>query len=360
VTQQTSSASDRPLRVAMLAPPWIPVPPPAYGGIEAVIAMLSDALVAQGHSVTLFAAPGSRSRADVLVPLEEAHPDDIGFSLYEADHVATAFDAIDAAAGDGEPFDVVHDHTPFTAFAMADRLDTPLIHTLHGPFLPEISDFYDRHSAKAMVVALSEAQRADGPPSLHVAGVVPNPVAASEWPLAERKGEHLLWVGRLNDDKGPHRAIEAARLAGRPLVIAGPVQPGEEEYFDSQVAPHIDDDGVRYIGEIGGADKQRHFAEAAALLMPIRWPEPFGMVMVEAMICGTPVIAYPEGAAKEVVREGETGFLVGDEQAMAAAVSRLGEIDPARCREVTADRFDSAHVASAYAAAYRRAIFEAR
>ena len=340
----------------MLAPPWIPVPPPGYGGIEAVVSLLSDALVAHGHAVTLFAAPGSRTTAEVCSPLDDPHPDHIEHALYEVDHVARTFAAVDEAAEAGEPFDVVHDHCGFSALAMADRLATPLLHTLHGPFTPETSAFYANHGSKGWVVAISETQLEQGPAGMRVAGVVPNPIDVSAWPPPERKSDYLLWIGRMTEDKGPDRAVAAARDAERRLVLAGPVQPGQERFFAEQVEPHIDEDSVRYVGEVGGEDKLKLFGEAAGLLMPIDWPEPFGMVMVEAMVCGTPVISFPRGAATELVRDGENGFLVEDEAQMAEAVGRLDEIDGERIREETISRFDVHHVAELYEDAYRRAI----
>jgi glycosyltransferase involved in cell wall biosynthesis len=350
----------RKLRVAMLAPPSIPVPPPGYGGIEAVVALLCDGLVARGHDVTLFAAPGSRSSARVLTLLQHPHPDEIGQSLHEADHVARAFELIDAAAAAGEPFDVVHDHCGFTGFAMASRLDTPLVHTLHGPFTRDTYAFYARHAHSARVVAISQAQLAQGPGNLQVAGVVPNPIDAARWPFQERKDGYLLWIGRMTEEKGPHRAILAAREAGRPLIMAGPIQPGQQSFFDREVAPHIDGECVRYIGEVGGVAKQHLFAGADALLMPIRWPEPFGMVVIEAMVCGTPVIAFPEGSARELIRDGETGFLVDDEREMAAAAQCLDRVDPAACRETVFKRFDVNVVVAAYELAYATTLAAAR
>ena|GEM_PF-43120 len=349
-------APARPLRIAMLAPPWIPVPPSGYGGIEAVVDAITRELVRRGHEVTLFAAPGSRSEAKVVELLERPHPDEIERSLYEADHVARAFALIDTAAWRGQPFDVVHDHCGFTAFAMADRLATPLVHTLHGPFTAETAAFYAHHAAKAHVVAISHAQLAQAPRGLRVAGVVPNPIEASRWPLVEEKEDYLLWVGRMTSEKGPHRAIAAARLAGMPLVLAGPVQPGQERFFEHEVAPHIDGSQIRYVGEVAGERKVRLFSRARALLMPIRWPEPFGMVMLEAMVCGTPVIAFPEGAARELVTPGETGFLVDDEREMADACSRVRELDPRRCREAIVERCDVRAVGAAYEAVYRRVL----
>jgi glycosyltransferase involved in cell wall biosynthesis len=336
------------MKIAILAPPWIPVPPPGYGGIEQVVQLLSGKLVERGHEVTMYAAPGSRSAAEVESPLDEPHPDEIQQAIYESDHVACAFDSIDAAA---EPFDVVHDHCGFTGLAFANRLETPLVHTLHGPFTAETLPFFERHAYKAPVIALSRYQASQAPAALEVAAVIGNPMVVDDFPFRADKEDFLLWIGRLNDDKGPQRAIAAARAAGRELLLAGPVQPGEREFFAREVEPHLDGDGVRYIGEVG-EEKLDFYARAAAFLMPIRWPEPFGLVMTEAMACGTPVIAFPEGAASELVIDGETGFLVNDGREMADAVGRLHEIDPARCRQLTARRFDVAAVTEAHERVY--------
>jgi glycosyltransferase involved in cell wall biosynthesis len=355
--QPRGLASPR-LRIAMLAPPWIPVPPPGYGGIEAVVDMLTRELVRRGHRVTLFAAPGSRSPAELVEVLDRPHPNDIERALYEVDHVARVFAAVDRAAATGRPYDVLHDHCGFTAVAMADRLSVPVVHTLHGPFTADTAAFYAHHAGKAHLVAISHAQLEQAPGGLPVAGVVPNPIDAAQWPLVCEKDDYLLWVGRMTAEKGPHRAIVAARLAGMPLVLAGPVQAGQERFFEHEVAPHIDGRQIRYVGEVGGREKTRLFSRARALLMPIRWPEPFGMVMLEAMVCGTPAIAFAEGAARELVRPGQTGFLVDDEQAMAEACAHTEEIDPRRCRGAVVERCDVSAVAAAYEAVYRRVVAE--
>jgi glycosyltransferase involved in cell wall biosynthesis len=344
------------LRIAALAPPWIPVPPPGYGGIEAVVDLLCEALVARGHEVVLFAAPGSRSAAQVQCPLEAAHPDEIGSALWESDHVASAWEAIDLAGERGGPFDVVHDHSGFTALAMADRVSVPVVHTLHGPFVEKTVSFYQRHGHKARLVAISRSQAASAPAGVRIEDVVPNPIAVDRWPLRTVKQDYLLRVGRMHPTKGAHRAITAARLAGRRLVLAGPIQPEQEDYYHELVEPHIDGRTVHYIGEVGGRAKQELFANAAGFLIPVRWREPFGMVMIEALACGTPVIAFPEGAAAEIVIDGQNGFLVADTNEMALAVKRLGSINPERCRASVADRYDMSVAAAGYERAYRRAI----
>ena len=345
-----------PLRIAMLAPPWLPVPPTGYGGVESVVSLLAEGLVGRGHEVTLFAAPGSGSTATVRHVLSEGHPDEIERALYESDHVAQVFAALDEAADGGEPFDVIHDHCGFTALAMADRISAPMVHTLHGPFTPQTSCFYQAHGHKARVVAISEAQRSSAPSGLEVAGVIPNPVDVAAWPFQHRKEEYLVWIGRMHESKGPHRAIAAARQAGSRLILAGPVQPGQENFFSEAVAPHVDGDSVRYVGEVGGRVKSELIARAKALLMPIRWNEPFGMVMIEALACGTPVISFDEGAAPEVIRDGVTGFLVEDESAMARAVKCVSSLDPWTCRADVEARFGVRGVTAAYERLFRTTV----
>lgn len=342
-----------PLRIAMLAPPWIKIPPAGYGGIEQVVDLLCRELVQRGHAVTLFAAPGTSSSATVRPMLDHPQPDAIGEALYEADHVALAFKEIDLAGVAGTPFDVLHDHSGFTALAMADRIATPVLHTLHGPFTEATAMFYARHGHKAAIVAISRAQLSKAPPEFAVSAVIPNPIAVADWPLRRRKDDYLLWIGRMTPEKGPHRAIDAARRAGRRLVLAGPIQPGQEEFFEAKVRPRLDGERVQFIGEVGGVRKQELFARASALLMPIRWPEPFGMVMIEALACGTPVLAFPEGAASEIVIHGDNGFLVEDEVEMADAITKLEELDPSRCR-ASASHYAADGIAAEYEAVYRK------
>jgi glycosyltransferase involved in cell wall biosynthesis len=352
-----AGTSERPRRIAMLAPPWIPVPPPGYGGIEEVVSLLTDALVERGHDVDLFCAPGSSSAAKVRPLLPRAYPQSIERSLIEADHVALAFAALDGAAADGRPFDLVHDHCGYTPLAMADRVATPLVHTVHGPFDDETSVYYSHHAAKGSVVCISHSQAGMAPDGVTVAGVVHNPMDVDAWPVGMRKQDYLLWLGRFVAEKGPQRAILVARMTNRPLVLAGTVQPGQERFFANEIQPHIDGEQIRFVGEAGGARKQQLFADAFAFLMPIRWPEPFGMVMVESLAAGTPVLAFDQGAAPEIVESGRNGFVVQDEEEMAARVEAAGTIDPIECRR-SAERFLPDRVAARYETMYEAAIAE--
>jgi glycosyltransferase involved in cell wall biosynthesis len=341
------------MRIAMLAPPWIPVPAPAYGGIEEVVRLLCDGLAERGHDVTLFAPPGSASRVEVVTLLEHTYPDDIQKAQFEADHVARAFGMIDAAGERGAPYDVIHDHVGHTALAMADRISVPVVHTLHGPFTDDARRFYAEHGPKARIVAISQSQLDDAPAAMGGGDVVHNPIDCAEWPFRADKDDFLLWIGRMSPDKGPQRAIAAALEAGAPLVLAGPVQPGQEAFFAEEIEPQLGRDGIEYVGEADGERKRDLYVRARALLMPIRWPEPFGLVMVEALACGTPVIAFPEGSAPELVQDGVTGFIADDEHAMARAVGRLAEIDPAACRRDCEERFGVPAVVRGYEEVYR-------
>ncbi|HEY0318816.1 MAG TPA: glycosyltransferase family 4 protein [Solirubrobacterales bacterium] len=342
------------LRIAMLAPPWIPVPPPGYGGIEYVVALVTDALVDHGHDVELFCAPGSSSKARVHPLLPSAHPDAIERSLFEGDHVGRAFRAIEAEAERGQPFDVIHDNCGYTPLALADQIETPLVHTVHGPFNDETVDYYATNGHNGTIVCISHAQAGLAPVPDIVDSVVHNPIDVDAWPVGYEKEDYLLWLGRFAPEKGPQRAIQVAKMTGRRLILAGPVQRGQERFFSNEIQPHLDDRQIIWIGEVGGARKQRLFADAGVFLMPIRWAEPFGMVMVEALAAGTPVLAFPEGAAPEIVEHGVNGFLVADEQEMAAMVDKVTEIDPMTCRR-SAERFAPDRIALGYEGAFRSA-----
>jgi glycosyltransferase involved in cell wall biosynthesis len=266
-----------------------------------------------------------------------------------------AFDAFDEAAAAGAPFDIVHNHCGYTPLAMADRQSLPLVHTVHGAFDRDSSVFYDAHGSKGGLICISQSQAATAPGGAGVVAVVHNPIDVDAWPFRIQKQDYLLWLGRFVPEKGPQRAIAVAKATGRRLVLAGVVQPRYEQFFAGEIAPHIDGNQIQYVGEVGGARKQQLFADAFAFLMPISWPEPFGMVMVESLAAGTPVLAFNHGAAPEIIEHGKNGFLVEDENEMAAMVEQVPKLDPQECRR-SAERFSPHRVAAAHEAVYGEAI----
>jgi glycosyltransferase involved in cell wall biosynthesis len=291
----------------------------------------------------------------VVEVLDESHPDQIEDSLIEAAHVGSVFGRVDRERVHAAGFDVVHDHCPAVALAMADRLREPFVHTLHGPFDDERIELYRRQGHKATLVAISESQRSQAPEGVECRHVVPNPIDLDEWPFLDEKDDGLLFLGRLDPDKGPHRAIEAAHRAGRRLALAGPCS---RKARSSSQARWSRTSMTTTCGTWDRSDPMtnaRPLVRAGGLLMPIEWAEPFGLVMIEALATGTPVIAFDRGAAAEIVIDGENGFLVSDVDGMVAAIDRLHEIDPHRCRR-SVQRFDVDTVCAAYEDVYADAI----
>lgn len=344
------------LNVMMIMPPWIQVPPRRYGGIENVGAVLADRLVRLGLGVTMACAPGSYSKARLIHPLAQAYESKIGQALQEVDYLLQIIDFVEETNnGTSEPpFDVIHDHTS-TGVGFAPHFPIPLLHTMHNGHDGDRGGFYLRHGGQAHLVAISEAQKKTAPKGLFVEAVIPNPIDVEEWPFKMDKMDFILWMGRFDPVKGAHLAIRAARVAGKKLVLAGPIQQGHRQYFETEVRPYIDDEKVVYVGEVGGIRKKHLMANASCILMPIEWNEPFGMIPVEALACGTPVIAFPYGAMTEIVIDGVNGYQVADVAAMAEAVKGL-DIDPGACRESVEVRYDAASIAEDYCAAYEKAV----
>lgn len=345
------------MRIGVVAPVWIPVPPSGYGGIEQVVSLLVEELVARGHDVTLFASGDSRTKA-TLRPVYDVAPTDRLWEIGpEAAHVGAAFRAAAMSYRDGEGFDLLHDHTSHLGVAFAATLDTPVVHTEHLLLDAEREAFYRRFKDDVYLTAISEHQVKECP-ELPWRGVVHNAVAVDEFPFREDKEGYVLCLGRVTARKGQDLAIQVAGRAGLPLVIAGRVHPGEADFFETKVLPHIDGESVRFLGEVPHERKLELLAGARALLFPVREPEPFGLVMAEAMACGTPVVAEPLGAVPEVVTDGETGFLASGPEAMADALARVGEISARRCRQEVEARFHPGVMVDGYEAMYRDILAE--
>lgn len=337
------------MRIALVAPPWIPVPPPSYGGTERVVSLLADGLAARGHDVTLFAAPGSDSKATVVTPLPEV-PAYVGADRDdEAAHVLAAYRAVDE-------FDVVHDHTSLgPVLAACDPHGPPVVHTLHGPWTPALRRKLALASHRVHLVAISHAQRRTAPEFPH-AGVVYNGIDVDAHPFAATKDDVVCFVGRSSPDKGPEVAIEVARRAGVPLVmVVKRSEPEELAFWNDAVRPRLGED-VTVLEQAPEDEMRAQMARARAVLSPIAWPEPFGLVLAEAQACGTPVITRPLGAAPELVVDRKTGFLCGTAEEMAAAV-RLSEMcAPHECRAHVREHLSSDVMVARYEAVYEQVL----
>ncbi len=325
------------MRIAVISPPWAPVPPVLYGGIELVVDRLAVGFQDAGHEVLLFATGDSTCAVPTQFVLEKSEGMRIGMAVPEQRHVLAAYEAITSWGAD-----VVHDHSIIGPFHAADRYpDLPVATTIHGPFNEELTDLYERLNASdTPIIAISRAQAASAP-TVTCERVIHHGIDAEDFPVGDGGGGYCLFLGRMSPDKGPHRAIAAAKAAGVPLLMAAKMREAwEHAYFNELVAPHLDDK-IRYLGEVPHEEKLALLAGATALLNPIRWNEPFGLVMIEALACGTPVLAFAEGAAPEIVRDGETGFLCADEEAMAADIARAGDLDRVACRAAVETYFST-------------------
>jgi glycosyltransferase involved in cell wall biosynthesis len=327
------------MHIGLVAPPWTPVPPTLYGGIELVVDELARGFQSEGHQVTLFTTGDSTCPVPRRWVLAEAEGTRIGMAVPELRHVIGAYDALSDC-------DVVHDHTLAGPLLAAARgLARPLVvTTVHGPLNEDLIDLYQALGDRVPIICISEAQH-HPTPHLPVARVIHHGIDASLFPVGSGKGDadgpYCLFLGRMAADKGAHRAITAARAAGMRLLMAAKMrEPWEVRYFTEMVEPLLGPDAV-YLGEVPHQQKLELLEGATALLFPIRWNEPFGLVMLEAMACGTPVLAFPEGAAPEVVEHGRTGFLCDDEAAMTEALGRVEEIDRAACRSAVEGYFST-------------------
>jgi len=321
------------MRIGVIAPPWTPVPPPLYGGTELIVDLLCRGFQAAGHDVVLFTTGDSTCPVPRRWVLDQADGFRIGSAASEARHVLAAY----AELAD---VDLVHDHTIIGPMYAEAFPHLPVVSTAHGPFNADLRDFYAYVARRHSLVCISHHQRSTAA-EIPVAAVIHHGIDAAMFPVGAGQGGYMLFLGRMARDKGPHRAIEACRKAGVPLRIVAKMREAEERaFFEAEVLPHLSAD-ITYLGEVDQDEKVRLLADAAALINPIRWPEPFGLVMTEALACGTPVITFAEGAAPEIIDDGRTGFVCADEAEMADAISRLGEIDRHACRAAVEGHFSA-------------------
>jgi glycosyltransferase involved in cell wall biosynthesis len=339
------------LRIAILAPPWFAVPPIGYGGIEWVVWLLADGLVDAGHDVTLFASGDSHTRAKLVAVYPDAPSRLIGRTQPELLHVLSAYARADE-------FDVINDHTGMLGAVLGGAVETPVVHTVHGPLEGEPGEVYaliDKVSPQVGLISISMNQRKPKPDLNWIANCH-NALDFSVYPCKPHRGDYLLFLGRLSPDKGAHRAVAVAMETGLPLKIAGKKQdPKEHTYFHEFVEPHLLD-GIEYLGEVSHGEKVELLQNARATLFPIEWEEPFGLVMIESMACGTPVIATRWGAVPEVIEDGRSGIIVDDYRQMAAALERADDLDPNELRRYVEEEFSSQRMVRDYVAAYETAI----
>jgi glycosyltransferase involved in cell wall biosynthesis len=340
------------MRIGMIAPVWIPVPPTGYGGIELVVSLLTEELVGRGHDVTLFASGDSETKATLRSAYRTAPTERIWEVEPDATHVGAAYKYASESYGSGEGFDIIHDHSNHLGVAFAASIPSPVVHTVHMPLDERRREFLARFDDDVYLTAISEYQRKEAS-ELNWHGVVHNAIDVDAFTLRERKDDYVLCIGRICERKGQDLAIEIARRAGIPLVLAGRVHPKEADFFKVRILPHVDDERVRFAGEVSNDIKEDLIAGARALLFPVREPEPFGLVLAEAAASGTPAIATPLGAVPEIVEDGESGFLASGVADMAAAVERSDEISPERCRALALERFHPRAMADAYEALYQ-------
>jgi glycosyltransferase involved in cell wall biosynthesis len=353
------------LRIAQLAPPFESVPPRAYGGTERVVSTLTEELVRRGHDVTLFASGDSHTSARLVPIVAESlwhhDPPCNDFTAHQAAIFGTILDALDE-------FDIVHSHLDFHGFPLAHAPAGPFVTTLHGRLdVPHLLRTYQAF-AQLPFVSISHAQRRPLAGANWVA-TIHHGIDLRAFTFSPQPGHYLAFLGRISPEKGLDTAIRVARRAGWPIKIAArlplpfshdPEVQRDWDYYEHAVKPLLGEPGVELIGEVGGEQKAAFLRQAAALLFPIRWPEPFGLVMAEALACGTPVIAFREGSVPEVLEDGVTGYIRHFESELVEAVGQLDKLDRLACRQTAERRFSPQAMTDAYERVYLRLLRAAR
>ena len=349
-----SGVGPAPLRVGILAPPWLPIPPPAYGGTEGVIDRLARGLVAAGHEVRLVTTGESTCPVPRHFELASVDRSQMGRVDVELRHVLAGYEWLGT-----QGCDVIHDHT-LSGPLLADRPDVPTVVTNHGPFSsPELAAIFSRAQHHAAVIAISQDHaRSAAVAGVRIDRVIHHGLDPERFPVGTGEGDaaggYLLFLGRIAEDKGVAEAARAALAVGQRLMIAAKMsEPAEREYFEREVAPLVDGERIRYLGEVGNDEKVRLLGGAAALLNPIRWPEPFGLVMIEALACGTPVVTTRQGAAPEIIEDGVTGFVCDDAAQIEDRLGRLAELDRGACRAAVVGHFSASRMVADHIDFYR-------
>jgi glycosyltransferase involved in cell wall biosynthesis len=339
------------LRIAQVSPLYEAVPPAGYGGTERVVSYLTEELVRRGHEVTLFASGDSRTAARLVAPVARALRLDPNCRDPLVHHLAMLSEVYRRA----DEFDIIHCHTDYLGLPLARYVPTPTLLTLHGRLdHTDLRPMYEAHR-EVPLISISDAQRRPLPDAAWLA-TVHHGVPPSCFHFRAEPGDYLLFLGRISPEKRPDAAIRIARRAGKRLCIAAKVDPVDRDYFRTHVEPLLAGGGVEFLGEVGGEEKARLIAGALALLFPIDWPEPFGLVMIEALASGTPVIARRRGSVPEVLEDGVTGIIAETEDELVAGVERVARLDRRACRAAFERRFTDAAMCDRYLAAYARVL----
>jgi glycosyltransferase involved in cell wall biosynthesis len=337
------------MKIAQVSPLAERVPPLGYGGTERIVAYLSDELVRQGHEVTLFASGDSLTDArliavcDQALRLDSAVVDPLAHDVFQLEQVIQQADA----------FDIIHFHTGYSHFPIFKRQKTPSVTTFHGRLdIADLNQLFGKFS-RVPVISISESQRKPFP-HMNWQATIYHGVPLDLYTRGDGNGGYLAFLGRICPEKRVDRAIEIAERVNMKLKIAAKIDAVDREYVEKEIAPILDHPLVEFIGECDGAEKEKFLGDAYALLFPIDWPEPFGLVMIEAMACGTPVIAYRAGSVPEVIDSGVTGFIVESIEEAIQAIDSVQYLDRRRCRQVFEERFSSARMAADYIKVYER------
>jgi glycosyltransferase involved in cell wall biosynthesis len=339
------------MKIAQVAPLYESVPPKYYGGTERVVSYLTEELLKRGHEVTLFASGDSVTKAHLVAPCRRS----LRLDKHCVDQLAHHVLMLEMVFSEPDRFDIIHFHIDYLHFLLSRRYKVPHLTTLHGRLdIPDLVPLYQEFRDMP-VVSISNAQR-EPLPWLNWLGTVYHGLPEDLYNFREKPGDYLAFLGRIAPEKRVDRAIEIAKRIGMPIKIAAKVDKVDKDYFEDVVEPLLRNPLVEYVGEIGEGEKDEFLGNAYALLFPINWPEPFGLVMIEAMACGTPVIAYRRGSVPEVMEEGATGFIVQGLEDAIEAVHRIPTLSRKRCREVFEERFSASRMARDYLTLYQQVI----
>lgn len=360
------SKNKKRLRIAQIAPLWVTIPPKKYGGIERIVAMLCDGLAERGHEVTLFAAPGSKTKAKLITVFEKPLLDaKISWSnpIWNLRNLSRAFEISNKGK-----FDIIHSHLDIWTLFFHGMTKTPTLHTMHNPLYLSGSDpmkddrlrLFAEEAYRTNIVLISKSALKQAMVKLPKAQIIYNGINLSHFKFNSVVGEHFVWIARMNRHKGVENAIAAAEKLGVKLLLAGRIDPTQRKYFRKVIKPHLNKK-IKYVGELAEDQLSDFYGSAKALLYPIEWEEPFGLVVAEAMACGTPVIAYRRGSMPELIENGKTGFVVdGKLDKLTEAMKKVDKIDRALVRKRTEERFSKERMVDEYEKLYYKICLKKR